>query len=122
MIRILLALLVVSTLLSGCSTVIEDGFIFQTPEERLRDVGAAQSIDVLDAAVEWQAGYDEGFEAGCMSLIFYTTTKQDRPSYEEALVLCATVFEMAKSDAPADPAVAPMPVEPPPVICTGQCI
>lgn len=74
------------------------------------------------AQVERRAAYDEGFQAGCMSLIFYTTTKQDRPPYDQALALCASIFEMAKNEAPAEPAAAPMPAEPPPVICTGQCI
>ena len=89
MIRILLVLLVVSALLSGCSTVIEDDFIFQTPAERVRAVDAEQNED----------DFEMGFLNGCLALVYFTAPSEDEVlPFDQALAMCSEVRTLAGSD------------------------
>lgn len=103
---------VVALLLGGCSWQIDPALALQPPAEKLRDVG---QVEIDQAQVQ-------GFMEGCLALIFYTTPQHELPPHDKAVQLCQGVYELHKSIPQADPAVAPMPVMPPPVICTGQCI
>ena len=65
-----------------------------------------------------QGIYDLGFRDGCAASIFFLTSPQSRPPYDDALVLCARVREAAQQ---RNLQMLARP-EPEPTPCSGGCI
>lgn len=103
---LVLAILVVSILMSGCVGV--NGEPLEIPNNS-------------DA-------YDTGFMHGCLTSIFFLTNPQNLPPYEQAIMACKRVYDEAKSQSVFNGSYAPeevtpvVPEEEPPVVCDGNCI
>jgi hypothetical protein len=103
--RIAVAIIVLSIVLSGCVGVNGEPIVIADGHEV----------------------YDEGFVDGCMTSILALTTPQNLPPYEEALMKCKQIHELAGEgvfgEMPSERTSAPVaPEQETEIICDGNCI
>lgn len=102
--RIVLAIIVLSIVMTGCVGVDGEPIAIQ-------DMGKV---------------YDGGFLDGCMSAILMLSTPQDLPTYEHALEVCGRIRAEAGVGELGDmPSEMSTPTSKPtrePVVCDGNCI
>ena len=99
-----LAILVLAIILSGCVGV------------------NGEPLEIPDG----QEMYDGGFIDGCMSSILALTTPQNLPPYEEALVQCKKIHELAGEgvfgEMPSEIGTSITPKPRAEIVCDGNCI
>ncbi len=97
---LVLAILVLAIILSGCVGV------------------NGEPLEIPDG----QEIYDSGFINGCMSTILMSSSPQNLPPYDDALALCFRIYEATLGDVPPDQMSTPAPEAEPVIICDGNCI